>query len=194
MHMALSPGDWLDKHGLFCNRYHARFAPETCLKNRMQQDDTLCTGCSGLEETARELPRPKPDIVQSEPEPGQDPMSQALAGALQEILNIDENVCLPEDESEDFPVSEPEELNDFHLQMLALLDGDDEPESLRKPRKNNRPHRYAIPLGRCPRCKGYLVTAPEKWCGEYDYDTYRCFACGHRTSPGYEWNRTRKTV
>ena len=81
-----------------------------------------------------------------------------------------------------------DELTGFHLELLKLLEDDFEEPVERKPAKTV-PQKFAVPTGVCPRCQGYLVNDPERGDGIWDTGVYRCFNCGHRVSPVYEWNR-----
>lgn len=191
MHMALSTDEWLSQKALYCNRYHARLTPVHCEENRQRTADSRCSGCDGLEEQPRELEQHEPVVFYSDPESDEldpSPMIQALAGALQEVLDGYEEELPPDDQGD--PEGNPrDELTGFERELLALLgDNLDEPIFERK-RAKEGPRRFAVFIGRCPRCKGFMVNAPERYNDNRDDDVHRCFTCGYRTSPGYQWNR-----
>lgn len=50
-------------------------------------------------------------------------------------------------------------------------------------------NKCAVYIGRCKRCNGYMINALERHGGIKDDDVYRCFTCGWRTSPVYQFNR-----
>lgn len=188
MHMALSTEEWLSQQALYCNRYKARLTQVHCDRNQLRTDDCRCDGCGGLEEEQREIEPHEPVVFYSDPEPEEldpTPLIQALAGALQEVLDGDEEV--PFDDEEEPDEESAVELTGFQRQLLALMGDDvDEPIAERKPTKKG-PRRFAVFMGRCPRCKGYMINSPER----DDHDAHRCLTCGYRTSPGYVWNRNQ---
>lgn len=51
------------------------------------------------------------------------------------------------------------------------------------------PRRFAVYMGRCRKCSGYMVNTREHQFDSRDEDIYRCFNCGWRTSPKYRDNR-----
>lgn len=193
MHMVRTPEEWLSEQALYCNRYNARLTPVHCEKNRQRTDDCRCVGCSGLEEQQRELERQEPVVFYSDPEPEEmdpAPLMQALVGALREVLDGDEEE-LSFDDQEEPDVEVATGLTGFQRELLFLL-GDDleEPVTERK-RVKKGPRRFAVFMGRCPRCSGLMINAPERYGDIRDDDVHRCFTCGYRTSPGYQWNRQR---
>jgi len=182
MQMAQSTEEWLVDNALYCNRYHARLTALHCEENRHRIRGCRCSGCCGLEDQQRELERPEPVVFFSgEPEEDLDPepLKEALAEALQEALN----------EVDELEEETAGELTGLQRDLLALM-GDDFEEELieRQPVKKER-RRFAVFQGRCPRCKGYMVNAPERYNDIRDEDVYRCFACSYRTSPAYQQNR-----
>ncbi len=189
MHVAIPLDNWLEKNALYCNRYHARLTPATCAANREKFGEERCAGCGGLEDQVREPERRSPIVIYSEPEP-------------EEIPGVDPEVDDDEFGQDYFPAEIEETtiqekgLNDFQRELLAQLEDDweeDEPERRPEPKKKLK-RRYAVYLGRCPRCSGYMVNIPEFHDSIRDDDVYRCFTCGHRTSPTYEWNRLQLTA
>jgi len=192
MHLAYSSDDWLNLNAQHCNRYHARLTQVGCEENRQKLDASRCTGCDGLEDVQRELERREPVVIHCEPE-SDDPMTQALAGALQDILNGEDDEELLEDpEAEEFDDETPEdELSGVSHRLLALLEAETE-ESLSERRpvpEQNSKRRVAVFMGRCPHCKGYMANIIEWYDGIKDDAVYRCYNCGWRTSPKYEQNR-----
>lgn len=190
MTTVLTANEWLTLNTKYCNRYHARMTQEGCEENRQKTDNCRCVGCAGLEDIERELEYRQPVVIQCEPE-ADDLMTRAFAGALQDILNGKEDEETLEDpEAEDLD-DESEKVKDFHHKLLALMDYEpEEPEQERRPRpKKMSIRRVAVYMGRCPRCSGYMTNVSEKQFNERDDETYRCFSCGWRTSPAYEWNR-----
>jgi len=190
MHMALTSDEWLILNARYCNRYHARMTSEGCSENRQKADDLRCAGCNGLEDMQRELEYREPAVIQCEPG-ADDPMTQALAGALQEILDGEYDEESLEDLEAGGLDDEPEEeLTSFHHKLLALLDCDlEEPEERKATPEKTRNRRVAVFMGRCPHCKGYMLNTIELHGGIKDNDVYRCYNCGWRTSPEYEQNR-----
>lgn len=192
MHIAFPLDNWLGENARYCNRYHARFTPATCAKTREKFGKERCAGCNGLEDQQRELERKEPVVIQDEPEPAEC-MTRALAGALQEILDGDDEELFTDADPEELDETVEDELNGFHHELLALLDDDlEEPVPERMPDKKGT-RRFAVFMGRCPRCKGYILPAPERYDDIRDNEVMRCFNCGYRTSPGYQWNRHQVT-
>ena len=194
MHMALPSDNWLEQNALFCNRFHARLAPGACVCNREGKAAQHCAGCNGLEDHQRELPRSEPVIFFSEPDPEElDPLSRAFVAALQGILDCDEWEVLIE-EPEYYPDANlaKVELNGFYHNLLSLLEDDqEESEEPRPVPEKKGPRRFAVFMGRCTRCSGWMVNAPEFYDAIRDEAVYRCYSCGYRSSPSYKWNRSQ---
>src|SRR6266702_6560426 len=156
MHMALPLDHWLDQNAHYCNRFHARITPAGCAFNRAIEADLRCCGCGGLEDQQREPERHEPVIIQGEPEPDEC-MTRALVGALQEVLDGEEEEFPLDDALEELDEAANGELTSFHKELLALLDDDlEEPVPERKPEKKG-PRRFEVFMGRCPRCSGYML-------------------------------------
>lgn len=194
--MTPTADEWLTLNTRHCNRYQARLTPGECEINRQKASDLRCSGCNGLEDVQRKLEYREPVVIQCEPE-ADDPMTQALVGVLQEILNGEEGEEALEDledEEDEKQDDEPEEeLSGFHHKLLALMDCTSEelePECRPKPEKT-RNRLFAVYMGRCQRCSGYVEYYPEILFGDRDDETHRCLSCGWRTSPAYEWNRQK---
>ena len=144
-----------------------------------------------MEEQQRELERKEPVVFYSDQEP-ENVMAQALAGALQEVLEGDEEELLIEDQ-EGSGEEANDELTSFQRQLLAIMGDDLEERIIKRKREKKGPRRFAVFMGRCPRCKGFMINIPERYNDIRDDDVYRCFTCGYRTSPGYQWNRQQGT-
>jgi len=204
MHIALSFDSWIVENTLFCNRYHARFTPGACGRQRKQFGDLLCAGCAGLEVQARELPRVEPvvSICETKTEVRSiAPLTRAFTAILQEILDGDEWVDEVQDDPQPqdiFPENaesaEIDPVTKFLLEQLQVLDEEDEPDleaarvETREPAERVR--RVRVYVGRCLKCAGYMVhAAKECHDGTPDDEIYRCWNCGWRTSPAYEFNR-----
>lgn len=176
MHMALAEDQWLNQNTLFCNRLHARLTPAVCRANQRSVDDCRCHGCSGLEDQERKLPRREPVIVLADPEPEQ---------AIERETEACDEYWLDTEEPE---LEAEEELSDLHRCLLELIDQEEEEAPQRRP-EHRRPRKVAVFMGRCPRCSGYMTEAPEQQFEVRDNEVYRCFSCGYRSSPSYQWNR-----
>ena len=174
MHMMISPEEWLSENAMYCNRQGLRVTPAHCEEYRKIHAESRCRGCGGLEERRRDLEYKEPVVFFSDPEP-EAVMTTALAEALQEILDCD-MVAGNQAGSE---------MSAFQRELLSLLEDDPEELIVERRPKSKVSRRYARFMGRCPKCRGYMVNSPER----HDDDVYRCFTCGHRTSPEYQWNR-----
>jgi hypothetical protein len=85
-----------------------------------------------------------------------------------------------------------DELLSLFPEMADLIEEvDDEPPEPRRKLHHAEDTRksYAVYMGRCERCQGYMVRDIEGQFSKRDDDVHRCFTCGWRTSPVYEWNR-----
>jgi hypothetical protein len=187
-YMAQELEEWLQEAARFCNRYHLRMTESACQKNRRNTLDLRCEGCPGLEDQERKLVRAEPVVFFSDPEPDA-PITLALAEALQEVLDDKDDESLDEVETEEscLDLQDPEGLG---FGLLAFMEEEyEEIEPPRRPKPDKTPQRYAVFMGRCPRCKGYMVNAPERHGHSWDYGVHRCFNCGERVSPAYAWNR-----
>lgn len=186
MQLAQSTEDWLSQNALFCNRYHARLNQLHCEENRQSNDVARCSGCGGLEDQEREIARQEPVVFFSDGPDDHDPepLKEALADALQEAL--DEFLLDDLEEPEEETAGEPA---GFQSQLLALLGDDFEEELIERRSAKKERRRFAVFMGRCPRCWGYMVNAPERYGDIRDDDVYRCFNCSYRTSPGYQQSR-----
>lgn len=177
MHTTAAIDTWLGQHAGYCNRYGARITEAVCNANREKTSDSRCFGCGGLEPEARELERHEPIVFFSEEEEIE-PAPVVDPDEGDDLLDLSEIDLDPEED----------ELSTLQHTLLGLL-GNDEPE-LELPPLPKKPakRRVAVFTGRCQRCGGYMVNDPERQYSENDDEVYRCFCCGWRTSPGYEWN------
>lgn len=169
---------WLEQCAGYCNRYGARITETVCAANRQKSADSRCFGCGGLEPEARVLERHEPVVFFSGEEESE------LQPAAADLDEVDDLLDLPEMDLE----PEDEELSSLQHTLLGLLGGEEpEIELPPLPRKAAK-IRVAVFTGRCLRCGGYMVNDPERQYSEHDDEVYRCFCCGWRTSPGYEWD------
>ncbi len=214
MHMAPSMKDWLDQNAQYCNRYSVRMTPQVCAANQKESDDLRCVGCSGLEDSYREIERPLPAADASEPErevESTDALSMALATALQEVM--DGGPAVEDDPVDDFedeeetppprPIAKACVDNRDPLMRLLLVElqktMEDEPQETdlvpartlnRRSKQYKDPRPVRVYIGRCQKCGGYMVLAAFERCdGKEDREVYRCFNCGWRISPAYDYNR-----
>jgi len=56
-------------------------------------------------------------------------------------------------------------------------------------RKERTGKRYAVYMGRCERCSGYMISCVERYLDTKEDDQYKCVNCGWRVSPTLQWNR-----
>jgi hypothetical protein len=85
------------------------------------------------------------------------------------------------------------------FELRSLLNGEEAPDETqeqlvaaychKKRERLNKPRRVAVFVGRCHKCGGYMMNALERHDGIRDDEVYRCFNCGWRTSPRYQFNR-----
>lgn len=199
---------WLARNTTLCIRHQARITLATCEANRtLTEDNFRCAGCGGLHDQQQ----PKALVVENTPYPVAapaviDPLSRAFIVMLQEIISGDysdsaddlDDEELDDDELWLLPQSAPDEaaaLDPFTELLLADLQGhveEDKPQAKRveivEPPERKR--RVWVFTGRCPRCSGYMVLAAKEYHdGIVDDEVYRCFTCGWRTSPEYDFNR-----
>lgn len=213
MHMAvaLDYDAWITKNTAICRRLSARITVIVCRHNRLisavGHGDSHCAECGGL------FNQPEPGInvkpVLTAIAGGflssvEDPMSRALVEALQEILvgeptgdldALDLDDLEPEQRELPLAITGTAKLDPLTRLLMSELqrqDEEDMPEPVRveilEPREQTR--RVRVYVGRCEKCAGYMIRAPKE-CrdGIIDDEVYRCFNCGWRTSPGYDYNR-----
>lgn len=131
-------------------------------------------GARGWEDQEREIPRKEPIVFFSEPELDD-----------REVVKQSES-----DESDTLDLDEPiDDFDDFKGVLHSLLEDDFEELEPERPPKQDKHRKVAVFMGRCPRCAGYMLNAPERQYSVRDEEVYRCFCCGFRTSPSYLWNR-----
>ena len=77
-------------------------------------------------------------------------------------------------------------------EYLLSLEDEEESPAPRRSKSPSKIKQVAVFMGRCPKCGGYMLNAPERQFDQWDEEVYRCFSCSWRTSPVYEWNRGAK--
>jgi len=201
MHMSADANKWLELNTSYCRRLSAWISVKACEACRassapdiaralwkegvMPGAGTFCEGCNGLH-----------DQVQF----SATILNHSLQHALEELLDAD---GLPEEETagkyagHDASVIDEDILDEELLELLPeykLLQQETEalPRTRRKPAISKRVRQFAVYTGSCRRCGGYMMRDIEEQFGERDEDAHRCFTCGWRTSPGYEFNRPSK--
>lgn len=99
--------------------------------------------------------------------------------------------CLDEDDFEDEIMRLFPELREFIEESEPeLIDCGCEIDRERIGSEAKHGKKYAVYMGRCKRCGGYMDNIREmQFVEKWDDDVYRCLACGWRTSPAYAWNR-----
>ncbi|EKD36403.1 MAG: hypothetical protein ACD_75C01523G0005 [uncultured bacterium] len=203
MHMALSADDWLQLNTSYCKRLAAWITARSCDSNRVLSSskvgDLRCNGCNGLHD---QVLTATPILTDS--------LHHALAELLEEDTQQEEqselqnlgddsgamdNLSMDEDDLDDevlalfpelrefFEVREPEQ----DVPLTKHLAEQEVPITRHKVKASNK--KYAVLIGRCKRCHGYMQNDIEWHHGEHDDDIHRCFTCGWRTSPVYAWNR-----
>jgi len=219
MAVALDQKAWIAENTAFCHRLSARITVDACQNNRQAsargKGDLRCAGCGGihnqLERGAAQL-----QLVASPTSAGNaaelDPFTVALMSILDEKEDETEAEARVED-GEDF--GDLAALNDLELdfspeeletlcpglatEVSLLSDPNDEAADIepdegrqahRRAKKGHAPRKFAVYMGRCRKCGGYMVRgAKESHDGTTDDDVHRCYNCGWRTSPGYDYNR-----
>jgi len=192
MHMALNADEWLLLHTAHCNRMTAWITAKTCEGNRLRSgsDSGLnCNGCEGLYNQAEPL-----ELI----------LSRSLQHSLEEILTMDGlqeegNTYSVEKAGVDTrdldPGSVDEDALDKELAALfpeytdSMQLSDLVWEEVCRPVKAQKVKKFAVYMGRCQKCGGYMIFAPEQQFDVKDVEVYRCYSCSWRVSPEYEWNR-----
>jgi len=171
--------EWLAESAKFCNRYHVRMTAANCKKNQGETVDLRCGGCAGLEDVERELERVEPVIFLGLPDPEE--------SLIEEPATEDEDSYLY-DPAPAVLSMDLDDLDELGSGLLAFMEDEyEEPEPPRRRKQEKTGLRFAVFMGRCPRCRGYMLNSPER----DDHAVHRCFTCGYRTSPGYVWNRNQ---
>lgn len=188
------------------------------LNSQGEHSDLRCQGCGGLHDqpeaideigeygkaTQRHLKLVTPP-VSADAEAVLDPFAVMLLSILNEKYDGVEAEFEPMEEELDYvdDYIDEDDLDDEVLQLFPELRGfieecnsapiAAENENLRgKPQLKTKQYRdkYAVYMGRCERCGGYMDNTREtRFAGKWDDDVHRCLACGWRTSPAYAWNR-----
>jgi hypothetical protein len=201
MNLALAHNDfadlheaWLETHGAaWCHRLTATITAATCTVNRSRlksySTDCRCAGCNGLDDQPGAGLSFLPLVLVEDPE-----VDECPAGIQEEP---EEECDLSDVEEDDLDEDDLDVcidkggLSDFNRKMLGILQSEPERselEPLTVPgKKGGRLH--AVFVGRCPRCRGFMIPSPEYQGDQRDTGVYRCQACGWRTSPIYEQNR-----
>jgi hypothetical protein len=147
-----------------------------------------CQGCGGLNDQSKTL----------ESTAKIDPFASALLSILDdEEENVESD---PQDVNESW--IDRDDLDDEVLRLFPELQefieepgtdtintGDETQGKIRRVESVQHRDKYSVYMGRCGRCKGYMTNDIECHDGIKDDDIYRCFTCGWRTSPVYQWNR-----
>lgn len=180
--------------------------------------DLRCFGCGGLDDQPEPLPiRPVLTAIEGgllvaandRCAAALSPLTQLLIDALQEILDGDE--VLDDDLLSSRGDDALDDISDLYRQgpleaaenmplsalLLAKLheyDEDDRPETIKSTagirKRLERKNRVSVYMGRCQRCSGFMVHGVKEYHdGVVDDEVYRCFNCGWRTSPAYDYNR-----
>lgn len=198
---------WLTENTTYCIRHKARLSLVACETNRKHSgEDLRCADCGGLFNqgtlTTSSLPRlVRPENIdclsqEALPVDGEDKEDQA------DELSAEAG---PDDPGEDLSCLDDLEVDLSDEQLEALYPGfTDEMNELckgkasesdavpcgdRRGSRKGQARKVTVFMGRCRRCGGYMLNAPEKQFELRDDSVYRCFTCGWRTSPGYEFNR-----
>lgn len=183
-----------------------------------EHSDLRCQGCGGLHDqpdaidekgeygkaTQRHLKLvTSPASVDATAEP--DPFTVALLSILNtkvEGLDVEFGPIKEEPEYADAWIDE-DDLDDEVMRLFPELQelyaecgstpitAENENRGERIGVKSTNCHgKYAVYMGRCERCGGYMDNAREReFYEKWDDDVHRCLACGWRTSPAYAWNR-----
>ena len=207
---------------LAANITHAACQSNQCISSGMN-GDLRCSGCGGLDDQpAPEARRTTLTVIEGchhSPVPPMeelDPLSRAFTAALQEILDEDREQWLDDElvdglRDDDLDGSEPQNtlenagaagLDPLTQLLLSELQRDDKENNqemetiwLEIVEQPQRKQRVQVYVGRCMRCEGYMVhAAKECHDGIVDDEIYRCFCCGWRVSPAYDYNRKHPGV
>lgn len=187
----------------YCIRMSATITPKQCAHNKQRSaakyGDYRCYGCGGLsnqdeqkqDRRNRGLIRALTGIIEtSEANNKADHNSIAETGisALDNIIDDLYTNPLPGDDFSDIELDLDDE------QLLALFpefsEEDDEADFPPLAGRQGVAPRRAVFRGRCKRCGGYMDNTRE---GQDD-NVFHCLACGWRTGPEYERNRTMQTA
>jgi hypothetical protein len=180
---------WLAANGAVqCHRLNATITTDACLTNmyvsERKSTDLRCAGCGGLDNQPGPERSFLPPVV-VEKTAIETPEMDAIPMAISET-EVEEELALEdfEDNESGFVLAitvQGIRSDSFDKKLLAMLEATFEEE---KPRPV-RNRRFAVFMGRCPRCGGYMANSPEP----EDFNVYRCFGCGWRSSPEYQQNR-----
>ncbi|HEY6872912.1 MAG TPA: hypothetical protein VI298_09330 [Geobacteraceae bacterium] len=192
MATALDENAWIAENTSFCNRLSARITEDACQNNRQisvkGNGVSCCRGCNGIhnqpERRAIQL-----QLVTSHA--SSDDKAELDRFMLDEEDGAETEIEVSEGEL-DYSEAwiDEEDLDEKLFELFPDLreinqEREDSPVEARRPRPEKGGVRFAVYLGRCTKCGGYMVNTRER----QDDEVYRCFNCGWRTSPEYEWNR-----
>lgn len=188
----------------WCGRLNATITLSHCEKQRQRSGtkwgDLRCKGCGGLFDQGQSKPRrASRSLVRSvdimidraevnEPKPNTASDENDGLACLDKIIDglYDEPAL-----GDDF---EDVELDLDDEQLLALFPElsveDDEADFPPMAARHTETPRRAVFRGRCKRCGGYMDNTRE----HQDDNVFHCLACGWRTAPEYERNRTMQTA
>ncbi|GFO61179.1 hypothetical protein GMST_35040 [Geomonas silvestris] len=196
MHMALNADEWIRLNTSYCNRLCLWITAKNCEVNRLRSEsstgDLRCKGCNGLHDQAQPI-----EVA----------LTRSLQQTLEEIFALDQlqhedsnysqtQAGYHSDDLGDSLIDE-DELDDL-LSVLFPEFQESQPisaplsQSFTKCLNAHKPRKVAVYIGRCRKCGGYMIHAPERQFDQRDEEVYRCFSCSWRTSPGYSWNRINK--
>ena len=184
--MALNVEEWMKLNTAYCKRLCVWLSAKACEINSQYSNsaigDSRCYGCNGLNDQALPL-----EVI----------LNKSLHLALEEVLEAD--TLTENDFEDDLDILEISAMDESELDAalaellpeyeVALERAVATSERNTRPVKVRKVKKVAVYLGRCLICGGYMVFAPERQFDEWDDEVYRCYSCGWRTSPQYEWNR-----
>lgn len=185
----LETEEWLSLHTGYCQRYHALISTDACsktrqLSSRLRSVDHRCEGCGGMDHQPDPAARQQRiDLLLKE----EAAAAKEVAGGNETLEDLAE-VLMEDDEIEDELLSEL-----FPELYESVEDGFSSPvdEEISEQGRGLNPRKVAVYTGRCQRCGGYMKHDIEGEGGSRDDEVYRCYNCGWRTSPGYDWNRSQ---
>jgi hypothetical protein len=188
------------------------------LSSQGESGDLRCQSCGGLDDqpeaideigeygktTQRHLKLVTPP-VSVDAAAQIDPFAVMLLSILNEKDYVVEAEFEPVEEELDYAAAyiDEDDLDDEVMQLFPELRGfieecNSTPIAAENESRRERPgsksnhcrDKYAVYMGRCERCGGYMDNTREtQFAEKWDDDVHRCLACGWRTSPAYAWNR-----
>ena len=181
----------------WCERLSATITHVTCKENQLiSVGDLRCRGCGGLD-NQEQLKQNRPalalvwdaDQMLDKP-PVTDAASVQDAGLAVLDSLLDDLYSNPLD-GDDFDDVELDLDDETLLKLFPELSNDEDEREIEQNYANFTAYqesvpRYPVYKGRCRQCGGYMDNTRER----HDDNVFRCLACGWRTSPEYERNRT----